>query len=119
MQNLSLTEFLLVRHQLPKEKGVYAIKNQTLGKYYVGQSENMVSRVFSHFSGRGNGDIYHDYKCDHTFEIRFYFYNEHQFRDLNELELHLIRIYECVENGYNRRKGNKTRVGATISTNEY
>jgi len=106
---LTVTEFLAIKHKLPVEKGVYLLKNKTLNTYYVGQSMDMVSRVSAHFSGRGNGDVYHDYKLGHDFEIGFYFVNTHQFRDLNELERHLIRIYDCVEAGYNRRKGNTTR----------
>lgn len=107
---LTATEFLAIRRQLPIERGVYLLKNKTLNKYYVGQSKDMVNRVSAHFSGRGNGDVYHDYKSDHDFDVCFYFFNTHQFRDLNELERHLIRIYDCVTLGYNRKKGNRTRL---------
>jgi len=107
---LTLSEFLAIKQKLPVEKGVYLLKNKTLTKYYAGQSDDMVSRIASHFSGRGNGDVYHDYKLGHAFEICFYFLNTNHFFDLNELERHVIRVYECVENGYNRKKGNKTRV---------
>lgn len=106
---LTVTEFLAIKHKLPKETGVYLLKNQTLNRYYAGQSTDMVKRVAAHFSGRGNGDVYHDYKSGHAFEVCFHFLNTHQFRDLNELERHLIRVYDCVETGYNRRKGNTTR----------
>lgn len=107
---LTVREFLAIRLKLPVEKGVYLLKNKTLTKYYAGQSDDMVSRITSHFAGRGNGDVYHDYKLGHEFEIHFYFLDTNQFLDLNELEHHVIRVYECVETGYNRKKGNKTRV---------
>lgn len=106
---LNLTEFLAIKQHLPIEKGVYLLKNTRSMRYYAGQSDDMVKRVAAHFSGRGNGDVYHDYRLGHNFEIHFYFLNQHQFRDLNELESHLIRVYDCVEQGYNRKKGNKTR----------
>lgn len=91
------------------ESGVYLICNKDRKKYYVGQGIQPNQRVFQHFNGSGNGDIYVDYKNGDEFTIRFYPFNPHQFIDLNELEYHLIRIYEADKTGYNRKAGNRTR----------
>lgn len=91
------------------EAGAYLIHNLTQKKYYVGQSTAPADRVFTHFTGRGNGDVYADYKKGDGFTVRFYPLEGSSFRDLNELEYHLIRIYESNVNGYNRRGGNRTQ----------
>lgn len=88
---------------------VYMLHNKNNQKYYIGQSYHPSDRVFTHFTGRGNGDVYADYKQGDTFTVRFYELDPCQFRDLNELEYHLIRIYQARELGYNRRDGNQTR----------
>lgn len=90
------------------EAGVYLICNTAKQKYYVGQSACPADRVFTHFTGRGNGDIYMDYKMGDIFSVRIYTLDRNSFRDLNELESHLIRIYEARSKGYNRQKGNRT-----------
>lgn len=89
--------------------GAYLIKNKASGEVYIGQSVNPIERVVAHFSGRGNGDVYADYKYGAPFTVRFYDLAGSGFRDLNELEFHLIRIYQSDMNGYNRRAGNATR----------
>lgn len=113
MMEYDINEFLDLRQA--KEctdgtiPGVYLICNTQRSKYYVGQSARPADRVFTHFTGRGNGDIYVDYKNQEPFTVRFYDLNNNDFRDLNELEFHLIRIYEAQEKGYNRQKGNTTK----------
>lgn len=107
-------EFLTLRKTNPEYKdiytmGVYILYNQTKKKYYVGQSSNLFDRVFLHFNGRGNGDVYFDYKSGDIFSIRLYKFDPNQFRDLNEFEYHFIRIYESNDTGYNRQAGNRTR----------
>lgn len=108
MKEYSAEEFIRLRQSgLLKDwtLGVYLIKNKERNMHYVGKSKNVRDRVFSHFSGRGNGDIYHHYRLGEPFTIRFYPHNEHQFQSIEELEYHLIRIYESNTYGYNRQKG--------------
>lgn len=106
------TDFLTQRQQKMCEgmrAGVYLLHNKIRDKYYVGQSHRPADRVFKHLNGMGNGDVYADYKNGEGFTVRFYPLKGSGFRDLNELEYHLIRIYEPHKGGYNRQAGNTTR----------
>ncbi len=87
--------------------GVYLIGNKTQRKYYVGQSICVQDRIFTHITGRGNGDIYFDIRSGDDFIIRYYPFDPNQFRTIDELEFHLIRIYEANVYGYNRQAGNR------------
>ena len=112
MIEYSVDEFLTLRRQgaVPLlSASVYFLKNIHNNKVYIGQSEKPLDRVFTHFTGRGNGDVYADYKYGADFLVRFYVFDPNQFRDINELEYHLIRIYESDKTGYNRQAGNRTR----------
>ena len=42
--------------------GVYILFNKTKNMYYVGKGQNVMNRVNNHFTGKGNGDVYADYK---------------------------------------------------------
>lgn len=108
----TVDDFLGLRAQNKLEgwlDGVYLIKNQTKDMYYVGQSINVKDRLFTHFTGRGNGDVYFDYRIGDSFLVRYYPFNPNQFRSIDELEYHLIRIYQSSETGYNRQQGNRVR----------
>lgn len=85
--------------------GVYVLINKKTGYHYVGQSVNVISRVSSHFSGRGNGDVYADYKYGCPFEIILIPLQE-PFDTLNELEREMIRYYRA-DKEYNKTKGNR------------
>lgn len=109
--NLTVEEFLRKRKSGFDSKedyqvGVYILHNQTKNKYYIGQSKDLLNRIFSHVNGRGNGDVYFDYKSGDEFRVRIYSYNPNQFRSLDEFEYHYIRIYEPHLSGYNRQAGN-------------
>lgn len=54
------------------EQAVYLIKNLDKSMYYIGQSVHPHDRVFAHFVGRGNGDVYVDYRNGDSFIVRFY-----------------------------------------------
>jgi predicted GIY-YIG superfamily endonuclease len=83
--------------------GVYVIHNQTSNQYYVGQSKNMTNRVFNHFNGKGNGDIYADYKYGKgIFDIELI---RCELYELNDVESALIRKYNAHRLGYNKNKG--------------
>ena len=68
-----------------KQKGIYILHNKTKNKYYVGQAHDLIKRVKSHFTGFGNGKIYHDYKNRDYFTIKLVSTNQ-----LNELEKETI-----------------------------
>ena len=50
--------------------GVYILYNQSKNMHYVGQSLKVFDRVNPHFTGKGNGNVYADYKCGDSFEIK-------------------------------------------------
>lgn len=87
--------------------GVYIIHNKTKRSYYVGQSIHILDRVNSHFSGKGNGDVYADYKYGDRFTIRLIPLRGSGYKNLNDLERNAIRSYNAYNRGYNKTRGNK------------
>ena len=87
--------------------GVYVIHNQTKNMYYVGQGKKVLDRVNSHFTGKGNGDVYADYKYHDRFEISIIPFRNSGFSSLNELEKLAIKTYNSYTNGYNKTRGNQ------------
>ena len=92
------------RWKLP---GVYILRNKSRSIYYVGQSKNVSARVTSHFSGRGNGDVYADYRDGDRFGIRIIPLKGSGCRTLNELERKYIDAFGAFRNGYNKTRGNR------------
>lgn len=84
----------------------YIIKTKDL--YYVGQGKAVLDRVNHHFSGRGNGDVYADYKYGDFFTIQ----NDQtgkivDFISLKNYERNTIAYYDAYNKGYNRTRGNR------------
>ncbi len=113
--NMSPKEFFKERNQKLKEtktssefefEGVYVIYNITRFKYYVGQATKIYSRVNNHFTGKGNGDVYADYKYKNLFMIQLLPLKNSGFKTLNELEREAIAHYKAYKRGYNKTKGN-------------
>ena len=87
--------------------GVYILYNKTKNMYYVGQGVQVLNRVNSHFTGKGNGDVYADYKYGDEFTIRMIALENSGFQTLNELERNTISHYNAFSNGYNKTRGNR------------
>ena len=87
--------------------GVYILYNQSKNQYYIGQAKEVLNRVNNHFRGRGNGDVYADYKYGDKWTIRLIALADSGFTTLNELEREMIHAYNAYEDGYNRTRGNK------------
>lgn len=87
--------------------GVYILYNKTKNMYYVGQGKQILNRVNSHFTGKGNGDVYADYKYGDSFSIKMIALENSGFNSLNELERNTITRYNAFSNGYNKTRGNK------------
>lgn len=81
--------------------------NQSKGMYYVGQGKQVFSRVNAHFTGKGNGDVYADYKYGDKFTIKMIALENSGFSTLNELERNTIAKYNAYYKGYNKTRGNK------------
>lgn len=86
--------------------GVYILHNITRDMYYVGQGKRVIDRVNAHFTGKGNGDVYADYKYGNAFTIKIIPLYNSGFRSLDELERCMIAKYNAFYNGYNKTKGN-------------
>lgn len=89
--------------------GVYILYNATKNIYYVGQGKGVLDRINAHFTGRGNGDIYADYKYGDIFTIRTIALAGSGYTSLNELERDTIATYHAYTLGYNKTKGNKDK----------
>lgn len=87
--------------------GVYILFNQSKGMYYVGQGKQVFNRVNAHFTGKGNGDVYADYKYGDKFTIKMIALENSGFSTLNELERNTISKYNAYYKGYNKTRGNK------------
>ena len=87
--------------------GVYILHNKSKDLYYVGQGKQILNRVNNHFTGKGNGDVYADYKYGDFWTIKMIDLKKSDFYTLNELERHTIETYDSYERGYNRTRGNR------------
>lgn len=107
---LSHREAYLKRHPANKRKrvpGVYILHNRTTGHYYVGQASHLYDRTHKHFTGRGNGDVYADYKHGHDWRVTLVKLDDTSFDTLNDLERHYITKHDAYYNGYNKTRGNR------------
>lgn len=89
--------------------GIYILYNKTRGKYYIGQSIDVLKRVPQHFNGASQGNQYvnKSYLKGDKWTIKIVPLQDSGFIKLNPLEAHAIKIYEAFEKGYNKTKGNK------------
>lgn len=113
-REFTVPEFFQVRNKLKCAQmlhsklnfaGVYILYNETKDKYYVGQAQKIFNRVNQHFTGKGNGDVYADYKYGDKFTIRFIKLSESGFRSLDDLERNAILKYDAYKKGYNKNRG--------------
>lgn len=82
--------------------GVYVILNKTKNMNYVGQSKRVLQRINQHITGKGNGDVYADFKYVDDFEVFVIKCDE---SELDIVEKNLIKKYEAFSKGYNRNRG--------------
>ena len=87
--------------------GVYILFNSTKNMYYVGQGKEVLNRVNAHFTGKGNGDVYADYKYGDKFIIKMISLEKSGYSTLNELERNTIMTYNAFASGYNKTRGNR------------
>lgn len=96
---------------LPNQAGVYIIRNTTRNKRYVGQSQNVLSRVRTHLRGAGNGDLYADYAHGDKISVSVVLLQDSEYDNLDDLERYYIAFYDAYNKGYNRNPGSKPRKG--------
>ena len=100
-------QVIALRKQHKGFTGVYIIYNYTKNLYYVGQGQNVYVRCSNHFLGKGNPDIYADYKYGDEFFIEFVSLVESGYDNLDDLERYYIDEYNAVRRGYNKKRGNR------------
>lgn len=114
-KELKSEEFLYLRNTKERKNnflnkyndpGVYILNNKTIGICYVGQGKNVLTRVNAHFTGKGNGDVYADYKYGSSFTIQIVPLKSTNYTNLNDLEREYIRLFDSYVNGYNKTRGN-------------
>lgn len=104
---MSVKEFFELRKKNPENfTGVYILNNTTKHKYYVGQAIRIFSRVNNHFTGKGNGDVYADYKYKDNFTIRLIPLSKSGYTSLDKLEKDMIAKFKANTTGYNKTAGN-------------
>lgn len=86
--------------------GVYILHNCSKDIYYVGQGKQILNNVNAHFTGKGNGDVYADYKYGDKFTIKMISLKKSGFSSLNELKRHTIKVFDAYNKGYNKTRGN-------------
>ena len=86
--------------------GVYVLYNINKSRYYVGQGINVFSRVYSHFVGKGNPDVYVDVRDGDHFVIKIISLKVSGYSSLDKLERHAIKAFNSYEEGYNKTRGN-------------
>ena len=106
-ENTYLPEtFLHMNHKFQDCAGTYVLHNQEDDKYYVGQATSFQRRLHQHFTGKGNPDVYFDYRSRKSFTIYLFPLNGSRFNNLNDQERHYIAKYRAFEEGYNKTHGN-------------
>lgn len=97
----------ILKNQGYDTEGVYVFTNVSKNNLrYVGQSVDIVNRVSTHLSGRGNKEVYRDIKQGNQVVVEFIKLYDTNFHDLNSLERFLITKYDSYYNGYNKTRGN-------------
>ena len=82
-------------------KGIYIIANQTKKKVYIGNSEQIIDVVGSHFEGNGDKSVYRDYRNNNRFVIKLIPIKGTGFSKLKEFEKYARKVYEKYYSPYN------------------
>ena len=94
----SAEEFMAQRKALIQQgemTGIFIVHNATKDLYYVGQSSKAIDRATIQFLGRGNCDVYADYKYGDSFNVRIIPLLESGYESLNELKRAAVQALEA------------------------
>lgn len=94
----SAEEFMAQRKSLTQQgeiTGIFIVHNATKDLYYVGQSAKAIDRAAIQFLGRGNCDVYADYKYGDSFSVRIIPLSESGYESLNEPKRTAIQALEA------------------------
>ena len=111
MENWILDETEKTGYKYERFSGCYVIvifeEPVTNGDYrgydeiYIGQSVNVTNRVHSHFTGKGNGDVYADIKYGSAVYVQMV---PCEREEMNDLERALIDVFHSTDS-YNATQG--------------
>lgn len=96
----SAEEFMAQRKALTQKgeiTGIFIVHNATKDLYYVGQSAKAIDRAAIQFLGRGNCDVYADYKYGDSFNVRIIPLLGSSYESLNELKRAAIQALEAAD----------------------
>lgn len=96
----SAEEFMAQRKALTQKgeiTGIFIVHNATKDLYYVGQSAKAIDRAAIQFLGRGNCDVYADYKYGDSFNVRIIPLLGSSYESLNELKCAAIQALEAAD----------------------
>lgn len=94
----SAEEFMAQQKALTQQgeiTGIFIVHNTTKNLYYVGQSAKAIDRAAIQFLGRGNCDVYADYKYGDSFNVRIIPLSGSGYESLNELKRTAIQALEA------------------------
>lgn len=94
----SAEEFMSRRKALVQQgevTGIFIVHNATKDLYYVGQSAKAIDRAALQFLGRGNCDVYADFKYGDAFNVRIVPLSTSGYENLNELKRTAIKALEA------------------------
>lgn len=94
----SAEEFMSQRKALIQQgevTGVFIIHNVTKDLYYVGQSAKAIDRAALQFLGRGNCDVYADFRYGDSFDVRIVALPGSRYESLTELKRSVIQALEA------------------------
>lgn len=96
----SAEEFMSQRKALIQQgeiTGIFIVHNATKDLYYVGQSAKAIDWAAIQFLGRGNCNVYADYKYGDSFDVRIVPLSGSEYDNLNELKRAAIQALEAAD----------------------
>lgn len=98
----SAEEFMSQRKALTQQgeiTGIFIVHNASKDLYYVGQSTKAIDRAVIQFLGRGNCDVYADYKYGDSFSVRIIPLLGSGYESLNEFKRAAIQALVTADEG--------------------
>ena len=98
----SAEEFMSQRKALTQQgeiTGIFIVHNASKDLYYVGHSTKAIDRAAIQFLGRGNCDVYADYKYGDSFSVRIIPLLGSGYESLNEFKRAAIQALETADGG--------------------
>ena len=83
--------------------GLYILHNLSKDRYYVGQSATAISRAAAQLLGRGNKDVYADYKYGDSFDVRIVPLEGSGYSNLKDFKCAVVQALSATGELYGRK----------------